>query len=65
MFWDMNDGKHLCLPDAGSNVNSLAFSPRNYWLVAATDTAIKIWDLENEAVLDELSPTNPPNNGIA
>jgi len=64
MLWDVNDGKHLYSLDAGSNVNSLAFSPRNYWLVAATDTAIKIWDLENKAVLDELSSTNPPKNGI-
>jgi guanine nucleotide-binding protein subunit beta-2-like 1 protein len=64
MLWDVNDGKHLYSLDAGSNVNGIAFSPRNYWLVAATDTSIKIWDLENKAVLDELSSTNPPKNGI-
>merc|ERR1719236_427945 len=45
MLWDVNDGKHLYSLDAGSTVNSLAFSPKNYWLVAATDVAIKIWDL--------------------
>jgi len=64
MLWDVNDGKHLYSLDAAGNVNSLAFSPRNYWLVAATDTAIKVWDLENKNVLDELSSTSPPKNGI-
>merc|ERR1711988_1424716 len=64
MLWDVNDGKHLYSLDAGSTVNSLAFSPKNYWLVAATDTAIKIWDLENKNILDELSASNPPKSGI-
>jgi guanine nucleotide-binding protein subunit beta-2-like 1 protein len=64
ILWDVNDGKHLYSLDGGGNINSLSFSPRNYWLVAATDTSIKIWDLENKAVLDELSSTNPPKCGI-
>merc|ERR1712167_504853 len=54
MLWDVNDGKHLYSLDAGSNINSLTFSPRNYWLCAATDTSIKVWDLENKTVLEEL-----------
>jgi len=64
MLWDVNDGKHLYSLDAGSTINGLTFSPKNYWLVAATDTSIKVWDLENKQVLDELSSTNPPKNGI-
>jgi len=64
MLWDVNDGKHLYSLDAGSTINGLTFSPKNYWLVAATDTSIKVWDLENKNVLDELSSTNPPKNGI-
>eukprot|EP00928_Gymnodinium_smaydae_P058294 TRINITY_DN414_c0_g2_i1.p1 TRINITY_DN414_c0_g2~~TRINITY_DN414_c0_g2_i1.p1 ORF type:complete len:313 (-),score=52.12 TRINITY_DN414_c0_g2_i1:40-978(-) len=64
MLWDVNDGKHLYSLDAGGTINGLAFSPKNYWLVAATDTSIKVWDLENKSVLDELSSTNPPKNGI-
>eukprot|EP00747_Dinoflagellata_sp_TGD_P124552 gnl/TRDRNA2_/TRDRNA2_174016_c0_seq7.p1 gnl/TRDRNA2_/TRDRNA2_174016_c0~~gnl/TRDRNA2_/TRDRNA2_174016_c0_seq7.p1 ORF type:complete len:313 (+),score=65.09 gnl/TRDRNA2_/TRDRNA2_174016_c0_seq7:54-992(+) len=64
MLWDVNDGKHLYSLDAGSTVNSLAFSPKNYWLVAATDTAIKVWDLENKNILDELSSASPPKSGI-
>jgi guanine nucleotide-binding protein subunit beta-2-like 1 protein len=64
MLWDVNDGKHLYSLDAGGTINALTFSPKNYWLVAATDTAIKVWDLENKNVLDELNPTAPPKNGI-
>merc|ERR1712087_855447 len=64
MLWDINDGKHLYSLDAGSTINALTFSPKNYWLVAATDTSIKVWDLENKNVLDELASTAPPKSGI-
>jgi len=64
MLWDVNDGKHLYSLDAGGTINALTFSPKNYWLCAATDTSIKIWDLENKNVLDELSSTTPPKSGI-
>jgi guanine nucleotide-binding protein subunit beta-2-like 1 protein len=64
MLWDVNDGKHLYSLDAGGTINALTFSPKNYWLCAATDTSIKVWDLENKNVLDELSSTSPPKSGI-
>merc|ERR550514_1610573 len=64
MLWDVNDGKHLYSLDAGSTINALTFSPKNYWLCAATDTAIKIWDLENKEILDELTSATPPKSGI-
>merc|ERR1712098_350053 len=57
MLWDVNDGKHLYSLDANAPINALTFSPKNYWLCAATDTSIKIWDLENKSVQDELFPT--------
>merc|ERR1712190_458259 len=64
MLWDVNDGKHLYSLDAGSTINALTFSP-NFWLVAAaTDTSIKVWDLENKNILDELTSTAPPKCGI-
>merc|ERR1711935_1242381 len=64
MLWDVNDGKHLYSLDANSTINAMCFSPKNYWLCAATDTSIKIWDLENKNVLDELSAKNPSKSGI-
>jgi len=39
MLWDLNDGKHLYSLDAGGTINALTFSPKNYWLCAATDTS--------------------------
>eukprot|EP00397_Hematodinium_sp_SG-2012_P031038 GEMP01032918.1.p1 GENE.GEMP01032918.1~~GEMP01032918.1.p1 ORF type:complete len:335 (+),score=61.96 GEMP01032918.1:49-1005(+) len=66
MLWDVIDGKHLYSLEAGATINALTFSPKNYWLCAATDNAIKVWDLENKAVLDELLPTAEatPKSGI-
>ena len=54
MLWDVNDGKHLYSLDASAPIQALCFSPKNYWLCAATDTSIKIWDLENKSVQDEI-----------
>jgi len=64
MLWDVNDGKHLYSLDAGGTINALSFSPKNYWLVAATDTSIMVWDLENKNVLDNLSSQFPPKSKI-
>merc|ERR1712154_755436 len=56
MLWDVNDGKHLYSLDANSPINSLCFSPKNYWLCAATDNGIKVWDLETKNILEEIAP---------
>ncbi|KAI9316844.1 guanine nucleotide-binding protein subunit beta-like protein [Dichotomocladium elegans] len=54
MLWDLNDSKHLYSLQADDIVNALTFSPNRYWLVAATASSIKIWDLENKSLVDEL-----------
>lgn len=54
MLWDLTEGKRLYVLDAGSIINCLVFSPNRYWLVAATTTSIKIWDLESKALVDEI-----------
>jgi guanine nucleotide-binding protein subunit beta-2-like 1 protein len=64
MLWDVVDGKHLYSLDTTSPINCLSFSPKNYWLVAATDKSIIIWDLENKEILDEITPQDPPRNGL-
>ena len=56
MLWDLQEGKHLYELDAGEVINQLTFSPNRYWLCAATDKNITIWDLESKAVVDELCP---------
>lgn len=44
--WDLAEGKRLYSLDAGDIIHSLVFSPNRYWLCAATQSCIKIWDLE-------------------
>lgn len=53
MLWDLAEGKRLYSLDAGAVIHALCFSPNHYWLCAATQTCIKIWDLEryNKTVL--------------
>jgi guanine nucleotide-binding protein subunit beta-2-like 1 protein len=46
MLWDLSEGKRLYSLDASDIIHSLCFSPNRYWLCAATQGAIKIWDLE-------------------
>jgi len=59
MLWDLNEGKRLYSLDAGNIINGLVFSPNRYWLCAATEDSIKIWDLESKVVVDTLRPEEP------
>jgi len=54
MLWDLNEGKHLYTLDGADYINALCFSPNRYWLCAATGPSIKIWDLEEKCIVDEL-----------
>ena len=56
MLWDLSEGKRLYSLDAGDIIHSLCFSPNRYWLCAATQSCIKIWDLESKTVVEELKP---------
>jgi len=56
-LWDLNEGKHLYSLEAGDIINSLAFSPTRYWLVAATQKGVSIWDLENKSLVSNLNST--------
>jgi len=54
MLWDLNEGKRLYSLEAGDIIHSLVFSPNRYWLCAATQQCIKIWDLESKVIVDEI-----------
>lgn len=60
MLWDLSEGKRLYSLEAGDIIHSLVFSPNRYWLVAATSTCIKIWDLESKGMVDEIRLELPP-----
>merc|ERR1712127_693518 len=67
MLWDLNEGKRLySLPcEQGDIIHALCFSPNRYWLCAATDMGIRIWDLEGKGIVDELKldlPTADPKS---
>jgi guanine nucleotide-binding protein subunit beta-2-like 1 protein len=59
MLWDLSEGKHLYSLDAGSLIHALVFSPNRYWLCAATDNGVKIWDLESKSVVADLTKSVP------
>jgi guanine nucleotide-binding protein subunit beta-2-like 1 protein len=54
MLWDLVEGKHLYSLDAGSVIHNLVFSPNRYWLCAATENSVRIWDLESKSVVADL-----------
>lgn len=56
MLWDLNDGKHLYTLEGNAEINAMVFSPNRYWLCAAVGDVIKIWDLEDKRIVDELKP---------
>jgi len=60
MLWDLSEGKRLYSLEAGDIIHALVFSPNRYWLVAATTSSIKIWDLESKGMVDEIRVELPP-----
>jgi guanine nucleotide-binding protein subunit beta-2-like 1 protein len=59
LLWDLAEGKRLYQLEAGSIIHSLCFSPNRYWLCAATEDSVKIWDLESKHVVQDLKPEVP------
>jgi guanine nucleotide-binding protein subunit beta-2-like 1 protein len=58
-LWDLNKGQHLYNLDAGDVINALTFSPTRYWLCAASNAGIKIWDLETKSIVATLDKSYP------
>merc|ERR1712142_395241 len=46
----------LCASGGKDGLNALSFSPNRYWLCAAAGAVIKIWDLEQKVIVEELKP---------
>jgi guanine nucleotide-binding protein subunit beta-2-like 1 protein len=60
MLWDLGQGKNLYSLDAGDTIHSMCFSPNRYWLCAATEQAIRIWDLESKTLVALLDKNTVP-----
>ena len=54
LLWDLAEGKMLYSLGAGAIIHALCFSPNRYWLCAATEQSIKIWDLESKQIVEDL-----------
>lgn len=55
-MWSVSPSQFMYSLPGGEEVNALAFSPSRYWLAAATHSSIKIYDLQERVVLEELRP---------
>jgi guanine nucleotide-binding protein subunit beta-2-like 1 protein len=55
-LWDLGDAatNPLHSLDASEEISKLVFSPNRYWLCAAAGSSIKIWDLEQKQLVEEL-----------
>merc|ERR1711981_416565 len=55
-LWDLGESVNnpLHTLDGGDEINTLCFSPNRYWLCAACGSSIKIWDLEQKSLVEEL-----------
>eukprot|EP01132_Coremiostelium_polycephalum_P002042 gene2042-2513_t len=58
-LWELSTGKSLYTLDARGIINALAFSPNKYWLCAATNDKIIVWDLLTKIVKVEIVPEVP------
>ncbi|GMG34923.1 unnamed protein product [Ambrosiozyma monospora] len=56
VLWDLASKEVLYSLTAGDEINALAFSPNRYWLCAATSSSIKIYNLQERELKDELKP---------
>lgn len=55
-LWDLTKGEALFEMPAGAPINQICFSPNRYWMCAATEKGIRIFDLESKEVVAELAP---------
>jgi len=55
-LWDLGESAQNPLHslEGGEEISTLIFSPNRYWLCAACGPSIKIWDLEQKSLVEEL-----------
>ncbi|KAI3966874.1 hypothetical protein MKW92_045524 [Papaver armeniacum] len=64
LVWDLDaDGEKLCSLDAGGIIHGLCFCPTRYWLCAATEAGVMIWDLESKSLTFYCSSLNWSSDG--
>jgi len=54
LLWDLTEAKLLYQLEANEIIHALVFSPNRYWLCAATESGVKIWDLESKIIVADI-----------
>lgn len=64
-LWDLGESTNnpLHTLEGGDEISMLVFSPNRYWLCAACNSSIKIWDLEQKTIVNELTVESMNNDG--
>jgi guanine nucleotide-binding protein subunit beta-2-like 1 protein len=55
ILWNIEAGKHLKHLTTPSSINQVLFSTTKYWIVAATNEGIVLWDLVNDKTIANIS----------
>lgn len=60
-LWDLTKGEHLYELSCDEPINQICFSPLRYWLCAATESSVRVYDLEDKTLVATLTPEVPKN----
>jgi guanine nucleotide-binding protein subunit beta-2-like 1 protein len=61
MLWNVNEGSFLKHKEHNASINQVLFSPVKYWIVAATDNGILVWNLPKDKIIARLSVQEDEN----
>lgn len=55
MLWNVNEGSFLKHKEHNASINQVLFSPIKYWIVAASDNGILVWNLPKDKIIARLT----------
>ncbi|KAH0448827.1 hypothetical protein IEQ34_022627 [Dendrobium chrysotoxum] len=62
LLWDINGWKKMYSLNTETVVHAVCFCPNRYWLCAATQHGVLIWDLDNRAIVQDIKLETPTAN---
>jgi guanine nucleotide-binding protein subunit beta-2-like 1 protein len=64
MLWNVNEGSFMKHKEHNAPINQVLFSPTKYWIVAATDNGILVWNLPKDKIIVRLTVQNDEEDDI-
>jgi guanine nucleotide-binding protein subunit beta-2-like 1 protein len=64
MLWNVNEGSFLKHKEHNASINQVLFSPVKYWIVAATDNGILVWNLPKDKIIARLTVQDDDDDEI-